>query len=1238
MDQAADLLLGEIRSRLRYLCEVGLGYLTLDRQSRTLSGGEVQRINLTTALGTSLVNTLFVLDEPSIGLHPRDMQRVVGVLHRLRDAGNSLVVVEHDPEVMLAADRVIDMGPGPGEAGGRIMFNGSPAELLQAGSEGPAGTEQEGSLTAAYLSGRLAVAAERTPNPPDADTPQLSILGATEHNLRDIDVPHPAQAPGLRHRGVGLGQVHPGAGRALQRPAPTQGQARRAAGRPPRHRRPRAHRRRGAGGPVAHRQDLPRQPRELRGRAGRHPQAARQGAAGEAARLHRGHLQLQLGQRPLPHLRRHGLRARGDAVPLRRLPALPRLRRQALPRSRAPGAPPRPVHRRHAGHDRHRGGGLLRRSPRHQAGARAAAGTWAWATCSSASPCPPCPAARPSGSSSPAISPAARRAATPCSCSTSPPPGCTSPTSPCCCSAFDRLLEAGHSVVVIEHNLDVMRAADWIIDLGPEGGDKGGQAGVRGHAATGDGAPGSHTGRGAARLRGDPAGACTDAPTSRCAERRSATTHPTTLDHRRAPRPRAQPEEHHAEDPARDLHRHHRRLRHRQEHRGLRHPVRRGPAPLPRVAERLRPPVRAARRAARRGRDLRHPAHGGHRAAHQPRRPQEHRGHPDRDLPLPAPAVREAGHPVLPECEIPIEPQTRDAIAERILEEWSGWRIALFAPLVVARKGSTPSWPSGRRARAIARCGWTASPCPPSPGRAWTATRSTTSICRWARSRWPRRTALGLRALIEEALDQGKGTLARHRGGRRGQLVGRGDQLLHPARLPRLRPQLRGAGPAAVLLQLQARLVPRAATARAPAARLRCRADRRGIGMARDRRRGPRLPDLRGHAPQAGGPGRRFKDWSIADYSACSVTDALDGIPGAEAQPARAGRGRRRDRGDHPRLRFLQEVGLGYLSLDRAAPTLSGGEAQRIRLAAQLGSNLRGVCYILDEPTIGLHPRDNPLLLDTLQKLEGKGNTVVVVEHDEETIRRAEHVVDLGPGAGVHGGRVVAEGTVDDLIANPESVTGRGLRQTPCAHPVRPANGGPSSAERSTIIESSAPASTICKNLDLRIPLGRLVCVTGVTGSGKSTLVRDVLHANLAATARRAAPRRSRAEDQAAAPRLPRTRRLGGPRPRAGGGPDTHRQDPPLLPGHLRRLLGPDPPALRRARPRRACAATGRAASPSTPGRPLRRLRRPGRQQGRDELPARRQGDAATPAAAPASTPRPWRSASRAGASATCWP
>ncbi|WP_137896893.1 excinuclease ABC subunit UvrA, partial [Ramlibacter sp. 2FC] len=179
--QALKLLYEEITTRLKYLCDVGIGYLTLDRQSRTLSGGEVQRINLTTALGTSLVNTLFVLDEPSIGLHPRDMGRITEAMLRLRDAGNTLVVVEHDPAVMLAADRMIDMGPGPGERGGQIVFDGTPEALRRADT-----------LTGAYLGGRKQVGFGFKRMVTEA-TPRLILEGAREHNLKDLTVEFPLQ-------------------------------------------------------------------------------------------------------------------------------------------------------------------------------------------------------------------------------------------------------------------------------------------------------------------------------------------------------------------------------------------------------------------------------------------------------------------------------------------------------------------------------------------------------------------------------------------------------------------------------------------------------------------------------------------------------------------------------------------------------------------------------------------------------------------------------------------------------------------------------------------------------------------------------------------------------------------------------------------------------------------------------------------------------------------------------------
>ena len=201
------------------------------------------------------------------------------------------------------------------------------------------------------------------------------------------------------------------------------------------------------------------------------------------------------------------------------------------------------------------------------------------------------------------------------------------------------------------------------------------------------------------------------------------------------------------------------------------------------------------------------------------------------------------------------------------------------------------------------------------------------------------------------------------------------------------------------------------------------------------------------------------------------------------------------------RLRFLDDVGVGYLTLNRSAATLSGGEGQRIRLATQIGANLTGVLYVLDEPSIGLHQRDNRRLLATLSRLRDLGNTVVVVEHDEETIRTADYVVDLGPGAGEHGGHVIFQGEPAQLLSDGHgSLTGaylRGERSIPTPAVRRPASKG-------EIVIRGARANNL-KNIDVAIPLGTLTAVTGVSGSGKSTLVNDILYRSLAKTIYRAA-------------------------------------------------------------------------------------------------------------------------------------
>ena len=188
------------------------------------------------------------------------------------------------------------------------------------------------------------------------------------------------------------------------------------------------------------------------------------------------------------------------------------------------------------------------------------------------------------------------------------------------------------------------------------------------------------------------------------------------------------------------------------------------------------------------------------------------------------------------------------------------------------------------------------------------------------------------------------------------------------------------------------------------------------------------------------------------------------------------------------RLKFLQNVGLEYLTLNRSASTLSGGEAQRIRLATQIGSGLTGVLYILDEPSIGLHQRDNAKLLETLKNLRDLGNTVIVVEHDEDTILAADWVVDIGPGAGKHGGQVVATGTPQELQDNDASLTGRylsGKENIPVPQRRRPGNG-----KKLTVVGA---AEHNLRNLDVDIPLGKFICITGVSGSGKSTLLNDIV-------------------------------------------------------------------------------------------------------------------------------------------------
>ena len=240
----------------------------------------------------------------------------------------------------------------------------------------------------------------------------------------------------------------------------------------------------------------------------------------------------------------------------------------------------------------------------------------------------------------------------------------------------------------------------------------------------------------------------------------------------------------------------------------------------------------------------------------------------------------------------------------------------------------------------------------------------------------------------------------------------------------------------------------------------------------------------------------RMGPYNIKDFTSVSIRECLERVyelVGENGEPPKLTK-RQMKIGElvlkeiKARLTFLLDVGLDYLTLDRTARTLSGGEAQRIRLATQIGAGLSGVLYVLDEPSIGLHQRDNDRLLNTLQRLKGLGNTLIVVEHDEDTMRAADYIVDIGPGAGVHGGQIVAKGQLEDILNCEESKTGAYLSgrkkiDTPAER--RPGNGR-------HIQIRDAHLNNLC-NVDVDIPLGKFVCITGVSGSGKSTLINELL-------------------------------------------------------------------------------------------------------------------------------------------------
>jgi excinuclease ABC subunit A len=1098
-DEAADLLLREIRTRLKYLTDVGLGYLNLDRQSRTLSGGEVQRINLTTALGTSLVNTLFVLDEPSIGLHPRDVARIVGVMHRLRDAGNTLVVVEHDPKVIAAADRVLDIGPGPGEHGGDIVFYGPLRDLAGA----------RNSLTADYLLRHKRVEVPRTAPRAIAakvggPSSAIRLEGVEEHNLKDIDAVIPLKRLVCVTGVSGSGKstlVHdvlfPALLRAKGRPTENPGKHRALKGaeliddvvmvdQSRIGRTTRSNPASYVGAFDAIRDLFARLPqaRERKYTAGTFSFNAGNGRCPGCGGNGFEHVEMQFlsdvylrcpdcdGRRYRAEVLEVKL-SRGSQPPKSIADVLDLTVSEALAFFAADAevclrlAPlaavgldylklGQPVPTLSGGEAQRLklAGHLAENAARRSTGG----------------------AADRSGATGPRLGSLFLF--------DEPTTGLHFDDVAKLLRAFRQLIDAGHSLLVIEHNLDVIRAADWIIDLGPEGGESGGRIVCVGTPDKIKSSAASHTGR--ALIEEDAAFGVRDsaaAPVYAAAANRPHA--PSSIEIHGA-------REHNLKDVdvalglnkftvitgvsgsgkstlAFDI------LFAEGQRRYLeslnayaRQFVQPSSRPDVDAIFGIPPTVAIEQRTSR----------GGHKSTVATLTEIYH------FLRL---LYVKLGVQYCPACNARIEPQSMDAIAARLLKEYRGKSVTVLAPLIVARKGLY-----------TAQAKW-------ARGKGFTHLRVDGNLLPTAK--WPRldrfiehnielpvgdikisaSAETELRELLAAALQHGRGVVHI--------LSGEESNVFSTKRacptcgtgFPELDPRLFSFnskhgwctscfGTALQLPHFDAEQSGEepgwAETAEAaPAVCAECAGQRLNPVALKVLFRGKSIAALTELAVQDFH--RHVQDLKLTGRE---LEIARDLIAELSARTA-----------------FLCDVGLGYLQLNRAAPTLSGGEAQRIRLAAQLGSNLQGVCYVLDEPTIGLHPHDNVTLLNTLERLRANGNTLVVVEHDEDTIRRADHVVDLGPGAGTRGGRLVAQGTAAQLMQLGDSTTGRFLA-APLQH---------SRARRRKVsadgdaIEISGAALHNLRNIDVCIPKGRLTVITGVSGSGKSSLARDVVLSNL---------------------------------------------------------------------------------------------------------------------------------------------
>ena len=1076
-DHTTGLLLEQVSSRLEYLSEVGLGYLTLDRPTRTLSGGEVQRVNLTTCLGTSLVNTLFVMDEPSVGLHPRDLGQLLRIMRRLRDNGNTLLVVEHEEAVIRAADWLTDIGPGRGETGGRLMFSGPPAQI-----EGI-----QDSLTSDYLHGRKTI-----PVPEERRKAKkfLRLRGASLHNIVKLDADFPlgvftcvtgvsgsgksTLVHGLLHRNLLRERGEPveeeagtikkltgieHVGEVVMVDQSPPGKSSRST-------------------PVVylgawdHIRELFGQCPAAKGAsltASSFSFNSNNGRCERCAGLGYERIEMQFlsdvslvcsscgGKRFQPHVLRVELRGQTvhDVLEMTVTRALEFFRQ--FPKHGKITAPLQTLE--------DVGLGYLRLGQ---------------------------PTAFLSGGESQRLKLAARLADTEAEASLllfdEPTTGLHFDDIARLLGVFRRLVESGHTLVVIEHNVEVIKCADHVIDVGPEAGAEGGRI-----VATGTPEEVARSGesRTAPFLR-----AALQPDTIRLAPRAAETAPPAPKPDDRCIRVKGA-REHNLKDISLEIPRDEfvvvtglsgsgksslafDILFAEGQRRFLdcmstyaRQFVEQMEKPDVDHIDGLPPAVAIEQRISR----------GGGKSTVATITEIYH------FLRL---LYAKLGTQYCPHCQVPVQTTTLAEVAAKLRAFSQSGPVQVFAPLVKSRKGyhkDVAAWAvrhdydkllvDGKLLRADQF---------PELSR---YREHSIDVLVGETTKASEEEAVDL---ARRALEIGKNT-ARLVRGKESELLS--TEMSCPSCARAFEP-----------------LDPRMFSFNSPHGW--CETCR-GFGLVYDRAfqsdqartqlesdlqeeqaREETDEDIARPCPDCGGVrlniearNVRVLDHAISDFtraSARAATGLLDGLSFTGNQAALAGDILPEIR---QRLGFMRRVGLDYLTLERPATTLSGGEAQRIRLAAQLGSNLRGVLYVLDEPTIGLHERDNRSLLDALDELVRQGNSLLVVEHDEETMRRASRIIDLGPGAGSRGGEVTATGTLDEIRASKNSVTGRCLANPP----PRPSRGSRRSLTDKSLrwLELKGARLHNLQNVDARIPLGRLTVACGISGSGKSSLLRGTL-------------------------------------------------------------------------------------------------------------------------------------------------